>query len=94
MLTRTLAVALAKDGIRVNAVCPGPIDSTPLWAGVLARNPEIVPDDYVRMNKDVRPIKRLGTPEEMAHAALFLVSPEASYITGVALPVDGGGATS
>jgi NAD(P)-dependent dehydrogenase (short-subunit alcohol dehydrogenase family) len=94
MLTRTLAVALAKDGIRVNAVCPGPIDSTPLWQGVLARNPEIVPDEYRTMNMQVRPIKRLGTPEEMAHAALFLVSPEASYITGVALPVDGGGAMS
>jgi NAD(P)-dependent dehydrogenase (short-subunit alcohol dehydrogenase family) len=94
MLTRTLAVALAKDGIRVNAVCPGPIDTTPLWAGVLARNPEIVPEEYARMNMQVRPIKRLGTPEEMAHAALFLVSPEASYITGVALPVDGGGAMS
>jgi NAD(P)-dependent dehydrogenase (short-subunit alcohol dehydrogenase family) len=87
-------VALAGDGIRVNAVCPGPIDSTPLWSGVLARNPEIVPDEYARMNMQVRPIKRLGTPQEMAHAALFLVSPEASYITGAALPVDGGGAMS
>lgn len=94
MLARALAVALAKDGIRVNAVCPGPIASTPLWQGVLARNPEIVPDDYAKMNMEVRPIKRLGTPEEMAQAALFLVSPEASYITGVALPVDGGGAMS
>jgi len=94
MLTRTLAVALAKDGIRVNAVCPGPIASTPLWQGVLARNPEIVPEEYKQMNIQVRPIKRLGTPEEMAQAALFLVSPEASYITGVALPVDGGGAMS
>jgi NAD(P)-dependent dehydrogenase (short-subunit alcohol dehydrogenase family) len=94
MLTRALAVSLAKDGIRVNAICPGPISSTPLWQGVLARNPEIVPEEYARMNMQVRPIKRLGTPEEMAHAALFLVSPEASYITGVALPVDGGGAMS
>jgi NAD(P)-dependent dehydrogenase (short-subunit alcohol dehydrogenase family) len=94
MLTRALAVGLAKDGIRVNAVCPGPIDTTPLWQGVLARNPEIVPDDYAKMNMQVRPIKRLGTPDEMARAALFLVSPQSSYITGVALPVDGGGAMS
>jgi NAD(P)-dependent dehydrogenase (short-subunit alcohol dehydrogenase family) len=94
MLTRALAVALAKDGIRVNAVCPGPISSTPLWQGVLARNPEIVPEEYTQMNIQNRPIKRLGVPEEMAQAALFLVSPEASYITGVALPVDGGGAMS
>jgi NAD(P)-dependent dehydrogenase (short-subunit alcohol dehydrogenase family) len=90
MLTRALALALAKDGIRVNAVCPGPISSTPLWQGVLTRNPEIVPEEYTQMNIQARPIKRLGIPEEMAQAALFLVSPEASYITGVALPVDGG----
>ncbi len=94
MLTRSLAIALAKDGIRVNAICPGPISSTPLWQGVLARNPEIIPEEYVQMNIQNRPIKRLGTPEEMAQAALFLVSPEASYITGVALPIDGGGAMS
>jgi NAD(P)-dependent dehydrogenase (short-subunit alcohol dehydrogenase family) len=94
MLTRALAVALAEHGIRVNAVCPGPIATTPLWQGVLARNPEIVPADYAKMNAEVRPIKRLGTPEEMARAALFLASPESSYITGVALPVDGGGAMS
>jgi len=56
MLTRALAVSLAKDGIRVNAVCPGPISSTPLWQGVLARNPEIVPEEYARMNMQVRPI--------------------------------------
>jgi len=94
MLTRALAVALAKDDIRVNAVCPGPIASTPLWQGVLARNPEIVPEEYTQMNIQIRPIKRLGTPEEIAQAALFLVSPEASYITGVALPIDGGRAMS
>jgi len=94
MLVRTLAVALAADGIRVNAVCPGPIASTPLWRDVLARNPDIVPDEYEKMNRDVRPIKRLGKPEEMAAAALYLASPDASYITGVALPVDGGGAMS
>ncbi|WP_345251639.1 SDR family oxidoreductase [Pigmentiphaga soli] len=94
MLTRALAVSLAQDGIRVNAICPGPIDSTPLWQGVLARNPDIVADSYAEMNRQVRPIKRLGNPEEMARAALFLAAPENSYITGVALPVDGGGAMS
>lgn len=94
MLTRALAVALAKDGIRVNAICPGPISSTPLWKEVLARNPGIDPEAYLQMNIQSRPIKRLGTPEEMAQAALFLVSEEASYITGVALPVDGGRAMS
>jgi NAD(P)-dependent dehydrogenase (short-subunit alcohol dehydrogenase family) len=94
MLTRALAVSLAADNIRVNAICPGPIDSTPLWQGVLARNPDIEAESYAEMNRQVRPIKRLGTPEEMARAALFLVSPENAYITGVALPVDGGGAMS
>lgn len=94
MLARALAVGLAGDGIRVNAICPGPIDSTPLWQGVLARNPGIEREAYAEMNRSVRPIKRLGTPEEMARAALFLVAPGASYITGVALPVDGGGSMS
>ncbi|MGE0802040.1 MAG: SDR family NAD(P)-dependent oxidoreductase, partial [Lautropia sp.] len=94
MLARALAVTLAADHIRVNAICPGPIDSTPLWQGVLARNPGIEAESYAEMNRQVRPIKRLGQPEEMARAALFLVAPENGYITGVALPVDGGGAMS
>jgi len=94
MLARALAVALAKDGIRVNAVCPGPLSTTPLWQDVLSRNPDTVPEEYARMNLQNRPIKRFGTTEEMAQAALYLVSPEASYITGIALPVDGGGAGS
>jgi NAD(P)-dependent dehydrogenase (short-subunit alcohol dehydrogenase family) len=94
MMARALAVGLAGDGIRVNAICPGPIDTTPLWQGVLERNPDIEPEAYTQMNKSVRPIKRLGTTEEMARAALFLVSPGSSYITGAALPVDGGGSMS
>lgn len=94
MLTRALAVGLAESRIRVNAVCPGPIDSTPLWQGVLMRNPDIEPKAYAEMNKSVRPIHRLGTPDEVARAALFLVAPESSYITGIALPVDGGGSMS
>lgn len=94
MLARALAVALAQDGIRVNVVCPGPIDTTPLWEGVLARIPNTDPEEYARLQLQNRPIKRFCTPEEVAQAALFLVSAEASYITGVALPVDGGGAMS
>lgn len=94
MLARALAVALAEDGIRVNVVCPGPISTTPMWEGVLSRNPNTVPEEYARLQLQNRPIKRFCTPEEVAQAALFLVSPEASYITGVALPVDGGGAMS
>jgi NAD(P)-dependent dehydrogenase (short-subunit alcohol dehydrogenase family) len=94
MLARALAVSLADDNIRVNAICPGPIDSTPLWEGVLARNPGIDAVSYAEMNRKVRPLKRLGNADEMARAALFLVAPENSYITGVALPVDGGGAMS
>lgn len=92
MLTRALAVALAKDNIRVNAICPGPISTTPLWQDVLSRNPGIVPEQYAKASIEGRLIKRFGTPEEIAAAALYLVSPEASYITGVALPIDGGGA--
>ncbi len=94
MMARALAVALADDGIRVNVVCPGPLNTTPLWEGVLARNPDTDPEAYARLQTQIRPIKRFCTPEEVAHAALYLVSPEASYITGVALPIDGGGAMS
>ncbi len=91
MLTRALAVALAKDNIRVNAICPGPVSATTVWDGFRTCNPGIDPDEYARMTLESRLIKRFGTPEEMAAAALYLASPEASYITGIALPVDGGG---
>ncbi len=91
MLTRALAVALAEHNIRVNAICPGPA-MTPLFKNHLSRNPDIAPDELMRLSIERRLIKRLGTMDDMAAAALFLVSPESSYITGVALPVDGGSA--
>ena len=94
MMARALAVALAQDGIRVNVVCPGPLNTTPLWDGVLSRNPNTDPESYAQLQLQNRPIKRFCTAEEVAQAALYLVSPEASYITGVALPIDGGGAMS
>ncbi|MGF1540603.1 MAG: SDR family NAD(P)-dependent oxidoreductase [Pleurocapsa sp.] len=83
-LTRQLAVEYAKDGIRVNSVCPGWID-TPFNDPIY----ELTPFDEGSLG-DTIPLARQGTPEEIAHAVLFLASDEASYITGHNLVVDGG----
>ncbi len=87
MLAKALALDYAQDGIRVNALCPGIID-TPM----LKRFVEAMPDPEATGQKYAiaQPMGRLGTPEECADAALWLCSDEASFITGVALPVDGG----
>lgn len=91
MLTRALALYLAKDNIRVNCICPGPIVTTALWADCVSRNPGIDPAELTKkIVEQTVPLKRPCTPEEIAEAALFLVSREASYITGIAFPVDGG----
>ncbi len=82
-LTREVAVEYARQGIRVNAVCPGPIE-TPLLAELLAD-----PDRRARRLVHV-PMGRFGRPAEIAAAALFLASDEASFVTGSALVVDGG----
>ena len=93
MLTRALALHLAKDNIRVNCICPGPIVMTPFWSEVVTSRPGINAEEYKKaIVEQTVPLKRSGTPEEIAEAALFLVSPEASYITGIALSVDGGSA--
>lgn len=92
MLARCLAVSLGKDGIRVNALCPGPVSGTPMWQDFTRRVPGTDPSEYLAQSVAGRPLERVATVEEVARAALFLVSPENSYITGVALPVDGGGA--
>jgi len=81
--TRELAVEYARRGIRANALCPGPIE-TPLLA-------ELMADPERRRRRLVHiPMGRLGRPEEVARAALFLASDEASFMTGSALVVDGG----
>lgn len=87
MLAKALALDYATDDIRVNALCPGVID-TPM----LQRFADAMPDPEAawREYQKEQPIGRLGTPEECADAALWLVSDEATFITGVALPVDGG----
>jgi NAD(P)-dependent dehydrogenase (short-subunit alcohol dehydrogenase family) len=93
MLTRALALYLAKDNIRVNCICPGPITTTPLWPDFVSRNPGIDPKELTKaVIEQTVPLKRAGTPEEIAEAALFLVTPKNSYVTGIALPVDGGSA--
>jgi NAD(P)-dependent dehydrogenase (short-subunit alcohol dehydrogenase family) len=82
-LTREIAVEYARAGIRANSLCPGPIE-TPLLA-------ELMSDPARRSRRMVHiPMGRLGRPEEVARAALFLASDESSFMTGAALVVDGG----
>jgi NAD(P)-dependent dehydrogenase (short-subunit alcohol dehydrogenase family) len=91
-LMRGLARRLAKENIRCNAVCPGPID-TPMLRAFVARPDQKLNDDVedlVAKRGALTPMGRNGTPREIANAALFLISDEASFVTGVALPVDGG----
>lgn len=86
-LARALALDWAPEGVRVNAVCPGIVD-TPM----LERFFEELPDSEAARKEfaTAQPLGRLAKPEECAAAALFLASEAASFITGVALPVDGG----
>jgi NAD(P)-dependent dehydrogenase (short-subunit alcohol dehydrogenase family) len=83
-LTRTTAVEYAPHGIRINAVLPGAIE-TPLLAQVMANSP-----DVIGVMAGQHPLGRIGTPPEIASTVAFLASDDASFITGVALPVDGG----
>jgi NAD(P)-dependent dehydrogenase (short-subunit alcohol dehydrogenase family) len=82
-MTREIAVEYARQGIRANALCPGPIE-TPLLQ-------ELLSDPERRARRMVHiPMGRLGRAEELAKAALFLASDDASFMTGAALVVDGG----
>lgn len=88
-LTRCLALDLAPEGIRVNCVCPGAIytnltEHHMAWEGATDR------EEFFQRLADYSPLKRFGSAEEVASAALFLASEEASFITGAHLVVDGG----
>lgn len=88
-LTRCMAVEFADKGIRVNAILPGMIDSPTIYHSL----PQFYDGDVEKMRADRNrrvPMKRMGVPWDVARAALFLVSDDASYITGQLLGVDGG----
>jgi NAD(P)-dependent dehydrogenase (short-subunit alcohol dehydrogenase family) len=86
-MTCAMALDNAALGLRVNAVCPGSIE-TPMVQAFLAASADPVAARAVSAGK--QPMGRLGTPEEVAAAVAFLASDDAAFITGVALPVDGG----
>ncbi|WP_297160634.1 SDR family NAD(P)-dependent oxidoreductase [Thermogemmatispora sp.] len=88
-LTRTIAADYVKQGIRCNAICPGTVH-TPFVEGYLARD-FAGHEDEVRQQLHARqPLGRMGRPEEIAAAALYLASDEAAFVTGSALVIDGG----
>ncbi|AWG64746.1 3-oxoacyl-ACP reductase [Mycobacteroides abscessus] len=83
-LTRSAALEYAPRGIRINAVCPGTI-ATPMVTDMIDKGELDISEAIAN-----QPIKRLGEPDEVAAAVLWLCSPAASFVVGVALPVDGG----
>ena len=83
-LTRAMALDHAREGIRVNAICPGPVD-TPLLVGHRGN-----PEEELKAIAEATPMGRIGTPDEIAGAITFLASDDASFITGSALLADGG----
>lgn len=87
-LTRAAAIGLMEHNIRVNAICPGTVDTPGLRRGAAktAADPEAALRSYLAL----QPLKRFGTPDEIAKAVLFLASEDASFVTGENLVADGG----
>jgi len=89
LMTKAMAIDHGPQGIRVNAVCPGDTETPMEYED--ARNQGVTWEQYLASATEGRAIARMGRPEEVAHAVLFFASDESSFITGTALPVDGGG---
>lgn len=88
IMAKAMAMDHGRHGIRVNCVCPGDVDTPMLTEDAKFQGLEW--DEYIAWASD-RPLGRIGTPEEIARAVLFLASDDSSFITGEALVVDGGG---
>lgn len=91
-LTKSTAIDLAPHGIRVNCICPGSID-TPLLHGAVdqfSRATGSSADQVMRILEQAQPLTRLGSPQEIANAVAFMLSEEASFMTGALVSVDGG----
>ena len=86
-LTRSMALEYADKGIRVNAICPGTID-TPMVDGLLNQMPDRA--EAEKLFKSFHPVGRFGTAEEIAHSVLFLCDDKVGFMTGTMLSVDGG----
>jgi NAD(P)-dependent dehydrogenase (short-subunit alcohol dehydrogenase family) len=87
-LTRSMALEYADKGINVNAVCPGTTVTPLVTEGFMKRVPD--PGEGMRFMKSLHPMGRLALPEEVARAVLFLCDERIGFVTGAALPVDGG----
>jgi NAD(P)-dependent dehydrogenase (short-subunit alcohol dehydrogenase family) len=85
-LTRAAALDYASQGIRINAVCPGIIGNTPMAKRVTKNNDP----DIIKAFVAAEPIGRLGEPDEIAAAVLWLCSPAASFVLGHSMAIDGG----
>jgi NAD(P)-dependent dehydrogenase (short-subunit alcohol dehydrogenase family) len=89
-LTKSLALRYGPENIRFNVLCPG-LTNTPMLREFMGRN---VSDEQAAETQKVFmaniPLRRLGQPEDVANAALWLASDESGYVTGVAIPIDGG----
>lgn len=89
-LAKSLAIRYGPDGIRVNALCPGLTDTPMAFSFTAPDGRQETSERVAEATRAGIPLRRIAKPMDVAHAALFLASDEASYITGVALPIDGG----